>query len=154
MSTLDATDKKLLGLIQRDCKQTTKALSLQLDLSVTAVYERIKKLESAGIITDYIALVSKEKTDKNFVAYAHIKLKQHTQENVVEFETKAVQLEDVLECYHISGEFDFLLKVVFKDMKAYREFMVEKLTRLDQIGSSHSMFVIKEVKQTYAIKVD
>jgi len=72
----------------------------------------------------------------------------------VKFEHEAAKLEEVLECYHISGEFDFLIKVVFKDMKAYRTFMVDKITALDQIGSSHTMFVIQEVKQSYAIKVD
>lgn len=152
--SLDATDKKLLSLLQKDCKQTTKVLSMQLDLSVTAVYERIKKLENSGVIKDYVALISKEKINKNLVAYCHVKLKQHTQDNVVQFENQITLLEEVLECYHISGEFDFLLKVIFSDMKEYREFMVEKITSLKQIGSTHTMFVIQEVKQSSIIAID
>lgn len=150
---LDYIDKKLLGLLQRDCKQTTKALSLQLNLSVTAVYERIKKLESNGFISDYVALVNKEAVDKDFVAFCHIKLTQHSQDYVVKFEREVAKLDEVLECYHISGDYDYLLKVLVEDMKAFRAFMVTKLTKIDHIGSTHSMFMINEVKHTTAISV-
>ncbi len=151
---LDATDKKLLELIQKDSKQTTKALSTQLNLSVTAVYERIKKLENQGVITNYVALVSKELVQKNFVTFCHVKLIQHTQDYVIRFEKEAAQLPEVLECYHISGDYDYLIKVIVKDMKAFRLFMVEKLTTINHISSTHSMFVINEVKQSHVIKVD
>lgn len=148
---LDKTDQKLLTLLQQDCKQTNKALSNKLNLSVTAVYERIKKLEKEGIINKYVALVKKEKVDKAFVAFCHIKLIQHTQEYVVKFEKEVANISEVLECYHISGDYDYLLKVLVKDMEAFREFMVNKLTNIDHIGSTHSMFVINEVKHTTSI---
>lgn len=148
---LDKTDQKLLALLQRDCKQTNKALSNALNLSVTAVYERIKKLEKEGIINKYVALVKKEKVDKAFVAFCHIKLIQHAQEYVVKFEKEVTNISEVLECYHISGDYDYLLKVLVKDMEAFREFMVNKLTNIDHIGSTHSMFVINEVKHTTSI---
>jgi Lrp/AsnC family leucine-responsive transcriptional regulator len=151
---LDSIDKKLLQLIQTDSKQTTKALSNQLNLSVTAVYERIKKLENQGIITNYVALVSKELVQKNFVTFCHVKLIQHTQEYVVRFEKEVALLPEVLECYHISGDYDYLIKVIVKDMKAFRTFMVEKLTTINHIASTHSMFVINEVKQSHVINVD
>ncbi len=150
---LDATDRKLLSLLQQDCKQTTKALSLQLNLSVTAVYERIKKLENNGFISDYVALVNKETVGKDFVAFCHIKLTQHSQDYVVKFEREVAKLDEVLECYHISGDYDYLLKVLVEDMKAFRAFMVTKLTKIDHIGSTHSMFMINEVKHTTAISV-
>ena len=149
--TFDATDRELLKLLQNDSKQTNKALSLQLNLSVTAVYERIKKLEKSGIVKQYVALVDKSKVKKDFVAFCHIKLVQHSQEYVVKFEREVNQLNEVLECYHLSGDYDYLLKVLVKDMKAFREFMVEKLTKIDHIGSTHSMFMINEVKHTTAI---
>jgi Lrp/AsnC family leucine-responsive transcriptional regulator len=148
---LDKTDQKLLTLLQQDCKQTNKALSNKLNLSVTAVYERIKKLEKEGIINKYVALVKKEKVDKAFVAFCHIKLIQHTQEYVVKFEKEVANISEVLECYHISGDYDYLLKVLVKDMEAFREFMVNKLTNINHIGSTHSMFVINEVKHTTSI---
>lgn len=151
--TFDAIDKKLLQLLQEDSKQTNKELSNKLNLSITAVFERIKKLENQGVIDKYVALVKKEKIDKSFVTFCHIKLVQHTQEYVVKFEKEVTNLTEVLECYHISGDYDYLLKVLVKDMEAFREFMVNKLTNINHIGSTHSMFVINEVKHTTAISV-
>ena len=148
---LDQTDKHLLQLLQNDCKQTTKALSNVLGLSVTAVYERIKKLEYQGFINNYVALINKERVDKNFIAFCHVKLTQHTQEYVVQFERDATKLQEVLECYHISGDYDYLLKVIVEDMEEFREFMVKKLTNIKHIGSTHSMFMINEVKHSTAI---
>ncbi|MDX1272126.1 Lrp/AsnC family transcriptional regulator [Bizionia paragorgiae] len=151
--TLDTIDKKLLDLLQNDSKQTNKALANKLNLSVTAVYERVKKLENLGVISKYVALLTKEKADMAFVAFCHIKLTQHTQNNIVEFENAVNNLNEVLECFHISGDYDYLLKVIVKDMEAFREFMVEKLTTINHIGSTHSMFMINEVKYTTAISM-
>ena len=148
---LDQTDKHLLQLLQNDCKQTTKALSNVLGLSVTAVYERIKKLEYQGFINNYVALINKERVDKNFIAFCHVKLTQHTKEYVVQFERDVTKLQEVLECYHISGDYDYLLKVIVEDMEEFREFMVKKLTNIKHIGSTHSMFMINEVKHSTAI---
>ena len=148
---LDQTDKHLLQLLQNDCKQTTKALSNVLGLSVTAVYERIKKLEYQGFINNYVALINKDRVDKNFIAFCHVKLTQHTEEYVVQFERDVTKLQEVLECYHISGDYDYLLKVIVEDMEEFREFMVKKLTNIKHIGSTHSMFMINEVKHSTAI---
>lgn len=149
--TFDSIDKKLLKLLQSDSKQTNKALAHALGLSVTAVYERIKKLESNGVINKYVALVDKKSVDKDFVAFCNIKLIQHTQEYVVKFEREVAKLEEVLECYHISGDYDYLIKVLVEDMEEFRNFMVKKLTKIDHIGSTYSMFMINEVKHTTAI---
>ena len=149
----DATDKKLLELLQQDSKQTNKELSNNLGLSVTAVYERIKKLEKEGFIDGYIAIVNKQKVERDFVVFCHVKLVQHSQEFVVSFEKEVKGISEVLECYHLSGDYDYLLKVLVKDMAAFREFMVNKLTRINHIGSTHSMFVINEVKHSYAINL-
>lgn len=150
---MDLTDQKLLELLQQDCKQTNKELSNKLNLSVTAIYERIKKLEKTGVISKYVALVRKEKINKGFVAFCHVKLVQHSQEYVVKFEKEVTNLTEVLECYHISGDYDYLLKVLVQDMEAFREFMVKKLTTINHIGSTHSMFMINEVKHTTAISI-
>jgi Lrp/AsnC family leucine-responsive transcriptional regulator len=139
--------------LQKDAKLTNKALSANLALSVTAVYERIKKLEKTGFIQGYVALVSKEKVDKSFVAFCHVKLVQHTQDNVKQFEREVIAIDEVLECYHLSGDYDYLLKVHVKDMESYRKFMIEKLTNLNHIGSTHSMFMINEVKHTTALNI-
>ena len=151
--TFDTIDRHLIKLLQTDSKQTNKALSTKLNLSVTAVYERIKKLENQGVINRYVALVNKKEVEKSFVAYCHIKLVKHSQEYVVQFEKEVANLNEVMECYHISGDYDYLLKVLVKDMAAFREFMVNKLTTINHIGSTHSMFVINEVKHSTVIPV-
>lgn len=150
---LDAVDKQLLRLLQTDSKQTNKALAYQLDMSVTAIFERIKKLENAGVIQKYVALVNYKKASHAFVAFCHIKLVQHTHDYVVKFEKEVTNLSEVLECYHVSGDYDYLLKVVVKDMDDFRAFLVNKLTSIQHIGSTHSMFVISEVKHTTAISI-
>lgn len=150
---LDALDLSILKLLQKNSKLTNKALSTHLSLSVTAVYERIKKLEKTGIIKGYVALLSKEKLDQSFVAFCHVKLIQHTQDNVKQFEKEVIKIDEVLECYHLSGDYDYLLKVHVKDMESYRNFMIEKLTNLNHIGSTHSMFMINEVKHTTALNI-
>ena len=147
----DAIDKKLLELLQIDSKQTNKELSNKLNLSVTAVYERVKKLEKESVIAKYVALINKENVQKAFVVFCHIKLVQHSQDYVVKFERDVAKLDEVMECYHISGDYDYLLKVLVKDMEAFREFMVNRLTKIRHIGSTHSTFMISEVKHTTAI---
>ncbi|RKE95134.1 Lrp/AsnC family transcriptional regulator [Ichthyenterobacterium magnum] len=150
---LDEIDEQILVLLQTDSKQTNKELSNKLNLSVTAVYERIKKLEREGIISRYVALIEKKKIDKSFVAFCNIKLLQHSKDYVMQFERDVTKLDEVLECYHISGDYDYLLKVIVSDMEAFREFMVKKLTTISHIGSTHSTFMINEVKHTTVITI-
>ena len=144
----DEIDKKLMHLLQTDSKMTTKELSLKLHLSVTAVYERIKKLEREKVVKKYVALLDRNKVNKGFVVFCHIKLIQHTKEYLTTFENEVVQLSEVLECFHVSGDYDYILKICVGSMEEYREFMVTKLTTLQHIGSTHSSFMIGEVKNT------
>lgn len=148
---LDAIDKKLLKLLQNDSKQTSKKLSLQLNLSVTAVYERIKKLEKERVITKYVALIDKEKINKSFLVFCHLKLLQHSKEFLSNFEKEILKLQEVSECFHVSGDYDYILKIHVSDMTEYREFMVTKLTTIKHIGSTHSTFAISEVKNSNEI---
>ncbi|MFN8325662.1 Lrp/AsnC family transcriptional regulator [Flavobacterium sp.] len=147
---MDTTDKKLLALLQKDSKTTNKELSIKLGLSVTAVYERIKKLEREKVISKYVALLDRAKIDKSFVVFCHLKLIQHSKEFLTTFEKEVVKLDEVSECYHVSGDYDYILKISVKNMEEYREFMVTKLTTLQHIGSTHSTFMIGEVKNTTA----
>lgn len=151
---LDLIDKKLINLLQKDSKQTTKMLSLQLNLSVTAVYERIKKLEKEKVIEKYVAIINKHKISKSFLVFCHIKLVQHSREYVTTFESEILKLEEVAECFHVSGDYDYILKIYVKDMDEYRNFMVSKLTAIKYIGSTHSTFTIEEVKNTTLINLD
>jgi Lrp/AsnC family leucine-responsive transcriptional regulator len=150
---LDSIDKKLISLLQKDSKQTTKQLSLQLNLSVTAVYERIKKLEKKEVIKHYVAIINKKKIDKSFLVFCHIKLVQHSKEHIITFEREISKLEEVSECFHVSGDYDYILKIYTKNMETYRGFMTTKLTAIKYIGSTHSIFTIGEVKNTTAINL-
>ncbi len=150
---MDNTDKRILTYLQKDCKITTKELSIYLGLSNTAVYERIKKLEKNGVIERYVALVNKEKIEKAFVVFCQIKLVQHIHEHVQKFEREVIKFDEVLECYNVSGDYDYFLKVVVKNMPAYRDFLNDKLTSLDHISSAHSTFIINEVKNTLTINL-
>ena len=148
---LDAIDKKILELVQNDSKKTTKELSIKLNLSVTAVYERVRKLEREGIIEKYVAIVNKSKVEKGFLVFCHLKLIQHSRDYIQIFEKEVAQLSEVVECYHVSGDYDYILKIVVKDMEAYRQFLINKLTSLSHIGSTHSTFMIDEIKNTTQI---
>ena len=148
---LDNTDLQLLKMLQEDCKKTTKEYANSLGMSTTAVYERIKRLEKANVIRNYVALLNKKKIDKAFQVLCHVKLVQHIEKNVLQFEREVKDLEEVAECYHISGDYDYILKIHVANMEAYREFMVGKLTAISNIGSTQSSFVIEEVKYTTAI---
>jgi len=150
---LDTIDKRLLQLLQRDSKQTNKQLALGLNLSVTAVFERIRKLERLGVIEGYVARVNKEKLGLGFTVFCHIKLEKHEKKAIAEFEKEAVKLPEVLECFHVSGDYDYLLKVVVQDMDHFRNFMVNKLTTLKYIGSTQSSFTISEVKNEIALQL-
>ena len=150
---LDSIDTQLLNYLQKDAKQTNKELASKLNMSVTAVYERIKKLEKAGVIDNYVALLNKESIGRAFIAFCHIKLVKHSQELVNQFEKEVATIDEILEVYHLSGDYDYLLKVHVKDMESFRKFMVNKLTNIEHIGSSNSMFVISEVKHTTAVNI-
>ncbi|WP_136465679.1 Lrp/AsnC family transcriptional regulator [Flagellimonas onchidii] len=150
---LDKIDRQLVKLLQEDCKKTTKQYADSLDLSKTAVYERIRRLERTGIVTNYVALIDKEKVHRDFTVLCHIRLVQHTKENVLRFEREVLKLDEVSECFHVSGDYDYILKVNVRDMKEYREFMVTKLTAISNIGSTQSSFAIREVKNSPSVHI-
>lgn len=151
---LDEKDKKLLLLLQENSKRTTKALASALNLSVTAVFERVKKLEKQKVIKQYVALVDKAKVNRDFIVLCHVKLVQHRKEYISYFEKEIVKFPEVMECFHVSGDYDYILKICVKDIQDYREFMVTKLTGLEHIASTQSSFTIKEVKGSTAVFVE
>ena len=150
---LDSIDTQLLNYLQKDAKQTNKELASKLNMSVTAVYERIKKIEKEGVIDNYVALLNKESIGRACIEFCHITLEKQSQELVNQFEKEVATIDEILEVYHLSGDYDYLLKVHVKDMESFRKFMVNKLTNIDHIGSSNSMFVISEVKHTTAVNI-
>lgn len=142
----DKTDLEILRLLQQDAKMTIKELAIRLNLSQTPVYERIKKLEAEGMITAYRAIINAKKLGYSLVAYCNISLITHQRAMLEKFETDVQQIKEVSECYHIAGMFDYLLKVVVKDMDEYQQFLTKKLASLENIAKVQSSFVMTEVK--------
>jgi DNA-binding Lrp family transcriptional regulator len=154
MVELDDIDKKILDTIQKNSRITTKELSYDLGLSQTPIYERIKRMEREGIIDNYVALLNKEKLEKPLLAYCSVQLREHTKPFLQEFEREVVKFKEVVECYYIAGNFDYLLRVIVKDMNAYQNFMVNKLAALENIQNAQSMFVMTEVKWSTEVPID
>ena len=154
MSPLDSIDRKLLHYLQEDAQLTTKELASKLSLTTTPVHERIKRLEKEGIITQYVALIDKHKVEKGLVGFCNVWLKEHSHPYLKKFEHEVVSLKEVIECYHIAGNFDYLLKVMVKDMTAYQHFIVNKLAKLDNIGNAQSSFVMTEIKHSTALPLE
>ncbi|MDF0720479.1 MULTISPECIES: Lrp/AsnC family transcriptional regulator [Chryseobacterium group] len=151
---LDVKDRQLLNLLQENSKRTTKSLAAELNLSVTAVFERIKKLEKQQVIGSYVAMVNRQKVDRDFLVICHVKLIQHSKEYITQFEREICRFPEVLECFHVSGDYDYILKIIVKDIAEYRDFMVTKLTNLQHIASTQSAFMIKEVKSTTIVGLE
>ncbi|PWK26672.1 Lrp/AsnC family leucine-responsive transcriptional regulator/Lrp/AsnC family transcriptional regulator [Arcicella aurantiaca] len=150
---IDSTDKEILRHLQQDALLTTKELASRLNLSPTPVYERVRRLEKDGVIKKYVALVDREKVLKDLMVFCSIRLKEHAQEAGARFVQEIVRLDEVQECYNISGDYDFMLKIVVHDMREYQAFLMNKLASLENIGSTHSIFVMSEIKHETAFLV-
>ncbi len=149
---LDATDKKILEIIQEEGRITTKALSEKLGLSTTPVFERVKRLEKEGVIEKYAALLNQKKIDKKLTVFISISLKNHTRSYLENFTKEMASIPEVMEVYHIAGNFDYLVKVIMKDMEAYQAFILSKLSVISNIDHVQSSFVLSKNKHTTAFK--
>ncbi len=151
---LDQTDYKLLAALQENSRLTIKELSSLVNLSTTPTFERVRRLEREGYISKYVAVLDADRLECGFVAFCYIKMKQHTYENSMRI-MQAVQLiPEIVECYNISGEYDFQLKIYTRDMKYYQKFILRILGDLDCIGSLNSSFVLGEVKNTHILPLN
>jgi len=150
---LDDIDLRILRLLQNKSDLTTKELAAKVNLSTTPVFERIKKLEKEGYIKKYVALLDAEKLDRGLIVFCNIKLKSHTREIGNQFVKDVLSFEEITECYNISGDYDFLLKIMIKDMKQYQEFVLNSLGSIANIGSAHSTFVMGEIKNSSALPI-
>jgi DNA-binding Lrp family transcriptional regulator len=150
---LDDKDVQLLRLLQKNAKLTVKELAKEVNLSTSPVFERVKRLEQEGFVKRYAAVLDAEKLNRGFTVFCQIKLKIHDRSVGYDFVKEILEIEEVAECYNISGDFDFLLKVQVRDMKHYQDFVFNKLGSVDSIGSTHSTFVMAEVKNNHGITI-
>ena len=150
---LDSTDLQILRALQDNARLTTKELAARVNLSTTPVFERMKRLEKEGFIKKYLAVLDAEKLGRGFTVFCSVKLKQMTQSVARDFISVIRDVPQVAECYNISGEYDYLLKIQAPDMKYYNEFIINVLGNIDAIGSTLSSFVMNEIKNTHGLYV-
>lgn len=148
MELLDDTDLKILRILQKDSKKTTKDIAKLLHLTASPVYERIRRLEKKGFIKKYVALVDKKLVDCPVTAICMVSLRYHDEGFIDKFDTQIKALPEVQECYHMAGKVDFFLKINLRSLEEYHEFVRLKLSKIENIGVLESYFVLKEIKAT------
>lgn len=146
MIKLDATDKRLLEILQADSKINIKEIASQLKITKTPIYERIKRYEREGIIKNYVAILDREKVPPSMVVFCSVSLESQKLEEIQKFNDAIAKIPEVIECYLMVGSNDFLLKVVVKDLKAYHHFSAGTIAALPNIGQIKSTVVLKEMK--------
>lgn len=147
---MDSIDHKLIALLKKDAKMTVAQLAAELNRSPTPIYERIKKLEKTGVIRGYTAIIDGVKLGRTLTAFCEVTLKTHEAEHLKAFEAKILELDDVVECHHIAGSFDYLLKILVSDISHYQRFVTEKLTSVPYIARLQSAFALSEIKGTWS----
>lgn len=147
---LDATDIEILKLLQKDALLTNKEISFKLRKSIATIHERIRRLKEQGYINRVVALLDRTKIDKSLIAFSQVLLNGHTANTLYQFEQEVVKFPEVMECFQMTGTFDFLLRIATRDMDAYHHFYRNKLATLPNITSIQSFFVLSETKSDTA----
>jgi Lrp/AsnC family leucine-responsive transcriptional regulator len=142
--TIDNIDKEILRLLQKDSLLSYKAIAAHLKMSATPIFDRIRKMETAGIIRNYTINLNFSDIDKFLLIFCNISLKDHTTQSLKVFEKKVILMREVSECYQVSGNFDYQLKVFVKSIEEYQIFL-SKLAVLDIIADTNTVFTLKEI---------
>jgi len=150
---LDATDIKILTILQDNGRITNSKLAADIGISPPAMLERVKRLEASGVIEKYVAILNREKTGFGLLAIINISLSLHQISNLQLVKERLVQLDEVLECYQMTGDIDFLLKVAIQDMNSYTEFVNNKLSGIPGIQNIKTSFVLAALKSDTAINL-
>ena len=151
LPALDKNDLAILRLLQQNARITVKEISQKIHLSTTPVHERIKRLEQTGVIKQYATLVDHAKVKKGLMVICYVSLKEHSKNAGLKFIKTINELNEVIECYNISGEFDFMLKVVEENMDSYYDFHVNRLSQIENMGNVQSVFVMGIIKETHQL---
>ena len=151
---LDNLDKSLLRALQTDGRLSNVELSRKISLSPPATHTRLKRLEKDGYVRQYTAIVDREKAGYDLLCFIHIGLQMHQVMQVEKFREATRKLPEVLECHHITGEYDYLLKVVLKNRKDLEQFVIDKITPIPGVARIHTSLVLAEVKATMALPLE
>lgn len=150
---LDETDIRILRILQENCRLTTKELALKIHLSTTPTFERQKRLERMGFISKYIAVLDAGRLDRGFMVFCNVSMKQINREIASDFAAVVSQWGEVTECYNISGDGDYLLKICVSSMRNYQEFILNKLGAFPYVAHLRSVFVMDTLKLNYGITI-
>ncbi len=154
MIKLDTINKKILEILQNDSSITNADLAKKIGLAPASTLERVKKLETAGVIKKYVGLVDQEKVGKGITVFVEVSLSNHSADSIDAFTRAVIAIPEVLECHHLAGDKDFLLKIVTDNIKQYREFALGELAGLEGIGRVQTLFSLNTVKSSTAIPID
>lgn len=153
MSELDKTDKDIIRLLQVDAELTNKELAYKLRKSVATIHERVRKLKKQGYIKKIVAIVDRKKIGRSLLAFSQVLLNDHAAETLATFEREVSRFPEVMECFQMTGTFDFILRIATTDMDAYHEFYRHKLATLPNITTVQSFFVLSETKSETAYPI-
>lgn len=153
MEQFDRTDLAILRTLQANAKLTTKELAAAVHLTPTPVFERLKRLERQGVIKKYVAVLDAQKLNRAFVVFCSVKLSRMNRDIALDFTHRIREISEVTECYNISGDYDYLLKINVQDMAQYQQILLNKLGTIESLGSLKSSFVMDEVKHCYGINL-
>jgi Lrp/AsnC family transcriptional regulator, leucine-responsive regulatory protein len=148
---MDNTDKKILVLLQNNARLTYKEIAKEINLTPTPVFDRIKKMENLGIIDRYVTILNKENIGSTLTVFCQVTLIKQTKEASRHFEDQINVLAEVVECNFVSGSFDYLLKVIVRNMASYHELHQSKLSAIEGVSLINSYFVMAESKSTTAL---
>lgn len=152
--TISTTDVKILTLLQNDARMTNQSVADSIGLSASPCWRKIRKLEEDEVIQGYRAVLNRRKIGLAVMVFVRVTIDSHSESEAKKFEEEVAALEDVVACYSIGGDADFLLQVVARDLDSYAEFAMSVVRRLPGIKEMQSMFVLKEIKPlvSYPIK--
>jgi Lrp/AsnC family transcriptional regulator, leucine-responsive regulatory protein len=151
---LDDLDRAILRELQADCRMSNVELARRVNLSPPAIHARIKRLEGLGFITQYAALINREKAGYDMLCFISVTLQQHQLDHVNNFRRAVQEMPEVLECHFVTGEHDYMLKVVLRNRKDLDRFLMEQLTPIPGIARISTSLVLSEIKQTTAITLE
>lgn len=150
---LDDVDRALLHDLQQDARLSNAELARRVNLSAPGLQKRLRKLEESGVITHYVALIDREALGYDMLCFIQVTLQRHEPEAIRRFRSLVQAMPEVLECHHITGEYDYLLKVVVQNRKHLEQFLVETLTPIPGMDKIRTSLVLSEIKTTTAIPV-
>ena len=151
---IDATDIKILNILQRQGRITNTALAKEIEISPPPTLERVKKLEKNGVIVKYVALVDPVAVGVGTHTFVEVMLRGHTKENVTAFIEAAQAMDEIMECHHVTGDADFLIKIAVRDIPSYEQLVLHKLTTLPHISNLKTMVVLSTFKNETAYDVE